>query len=228
MTATLSALFHALAHHPLALLLGLVAAAAIVGFLIQRRTGSRAGYALVVVSFVAGMLNIFTGQWLNAAFLEAAGIRGQAIIVASRATTWQLNNAPVREYDALVTAADGKEVVATFTSMSASIWPIRNAILIPPEGEEFVVKYVPGFERNIAIMSDESDYGRRRFAAEAAAVVERARRLHEASPGNPQFLADYRRELLHYIDESRGAADDPRIAAYEQALRKLDSDDTGH
>lgn len=227
MSATLSALFHALAHHPVALMLGFVAAAAIIAFLVQRRTGSQAGYALVVATFVAGMLNIFTGQWLNAAFLEAAGTRGHAIIVASRATSWQLNHVPVREYDALVTAADGKEVVTTFTSMSASIWPIRNAILIPPQGQEFVVKYVPGFERNIVIMSDESEYGRHRFATEARALVERARRLHEASPGNPRFLAEYRRELVHYIEQRRGTGDS-RIAAYERALRELDPDDAGH
>jgi len=45
--------------------------------------------------------------------------------------------------------------------MSASIYPIRNRILIPPENEPFVAKNIPGFERNIVIMSDESDYGKR-------------------------------------------------------------------
>jgi hypothetical protein len=43
--------------------------------------------------------------------------------------------------------------------MSASIYPIRNRILIPPENEPFVAKYIPGFERNIVIMNRITEKG---------------------------------------------------------------------
>jgi len=53
-------------------------------------------------------------------------------------------------------------------------YPPRNAIEILPRGERFVVEYIPGYEHNIAIMRDESPYGRRLLLAEALAPVERA------------------------------------------------------
>jgi len=52
----------------------------------------------------------------------------------------QLNDKNIWEYDAVLKTADGHDVPLQFNTMSAAIYPIQNAILIPPENEMFVVK----------------------------------------------------------------------------------------
>lgn len=194
----------------------------LVGVVIHRRSGDLWGYGIIIPAFVLGMLNIFTGQWLNAAFLNAAGVHGTAVIVDSRRTDAMLNNQHIWDYHVVLRTADGEDVTTGFSSLSATIWPIRNAILVPPQGETFVVKYVPGFERNIVIMSDESSYGKRRLLAEAQAPVERARRMLEVSPANPDFMSEYRQTLRGFIDDYGEIANPDLIARYEKDLRDFE------
>ncbi|MEK8131909.1 hypothetical protein WMW72_28770 [Paenibacillus filicis] len=118
-------------------------------------------FALPTVGLLAAILNIFFTHYLNSLFLNAAGTEGTAIMVYAEKTNSLYNDQPVLEYEAVLKTSDGQDVVANFNTMSASIYPLRNAILIPPKGEVFVAKYVPGFERNILIMSDRSDYGKK-------------------------------------------------------------------
>lgn len=217
----LSAVFFIIAHHPFWLLAGLVVAGVAAGLLILRVFASSAGFALIVVGFVAGMLNIFTGQWLNAAFLNWAGIEGTAVVIDTRRTNSMLNNQHIVEYDVVLRTVDGEDVVTGFDSLSASIWPIRNAILIPPQDETFIVRYVPGFEKNIVIMSDLSAYGKRRLIVEDQASVERARRQLAASSANPAFIAEYRAALTAFLARHEGEADPALVAQYRTALSEL-------
>lgn len=150
----------------------LLSGALAIGMIAWRK--NRAWALLVVPGMLFAGINVFTSHIVNALFLNAFGVTGSAVIVHSRETSSQLNNQNVWEYDAVVKTADGRDVTTKFDTMSASIYPIRNEILIPPEGESFVVKYVPGFERNIVILSDESDYGRRRLVREDLEPVEKA------------------------------------------------------
>jgi hypothetical protein len=50
------------------------------------------------------------------------------------------NDKNIWEYDAVLKTADGHDVPLQFNTMSAAIYPIRNAILIPPENEMFMAK----------------------------------------------------------------------------------------
>src|SRR3546814_19407805 len=132
------------------------------------------------------MVNIFTGQWLNAAFLNAAGVHGTAVIVDSRRTDSMLNNQHIWDYDVILRTADDKDVTTGFSSMSATICPIRNAILVPPQGEAFVATYVPGFALTIVIMSDESAYVKRRPIPPVQSAVARRRPAPAATTRTPR------------------------------------------
>jgi hypothetical protein len=83
---------------------------------------------------------------------------------------------------AVLKTGDNRDVVVHFDTMSASIYPIQNAILIPPENEPLVANYIPGFERNICIMSDESDYGKRIIGDQDRGPLEKAAGQYAVSP----------------------------------------------
>jgi hypothetical protein len=178
---------------------------------------------LVVFGFVFGLTNIFTGHFLNALFLNAFGTPGTAVIVQSEQTNSTLNDQYIWDYDAVLKTADGRDVKVTFDTMSASIYPLRNAILIPPEGERFSVKYIPGVEHNVVIMSDLSDYGKRRLIGLARAPVEKAAAQLAVSPSNPEFIAEYRGALQAFLHDHRSSADPALIRDYEQKLAALES-----
>jgi hypothetical protein len=154
-------------------------------------------------------------------FLNAVGTQGSAVIVHSRETDTQLNDKNIWEYDAVLKTADGHDVPLQFNTMSAAIYPIRNAILIPPENEMFVAKYIPGFERNIVIMSDESDYGRRIIVDEDRGPVEKAAGQYAVSPVNPAFIKEYRNALQAFITKHHSDADPDLLQDYEQQLERL-------
>ena len=219
---TLSVFFYALAHHPFWSWLGMFLVALAASLLLLRLTGKGRWMLLVLAAFIYGQLNIFTGHILNAWFLNAYGIRGTAVIVHSEQTSSTLNDQYISDYWAVLRTADGRDVKLEFDTMSASIYPIRNQILLPPQGQRFVVKYVPGFERNIAIMSDESDYGRRWLVAEARRPVDKAAAQWEVSPGNPEFIAEYRAELRRFLDDHAKDADPALVEEFERKLRELE------
>ncbi|MFC5343290.1 hypothetical protein ACETK8_07580 [Brevundimonas staleyi] len=225
--AYVSMLFYWVSHHPFLIMLGFPPALVAIGTLLGVLKLSRAAvlsFALAGATFVFGSVNIFLGGMANAAFLNAFGVEGRAVIVDARETSSRLNEQPVWAYDAVVRTADGQDADTSFNTMTASLWPIRNQILIPPRGENFVVKYVPGFPRNIVIMTDLSPSGQRRLLAQNRAPVDRAERRLAASPDNTRFREDYRRALSDFLRDHREA--DPRVTAeFERRLAALNAED---
>lgn len=218
----LSSVLYFLAHHAIWSFFLIMIAISLLGrFMVRRRPVLYLG--LVIFGFLFGMANIFTGHILNALFLNAFGTPGTAVIVQSEQTNSTLNDQYIWEYHAVMKTADGRDVKITFDTMSASIYPIRNAILIPPEKETFVVKYIPGVERNVVIMSDASNYGKQRLIYEARAPVEKAAAQLAVSPSNPEFIAEYRDALQTFIRDYRDRADPALIQDYEQQLAALES-----
>lgn len=200
----------------------LVIAAAIIGGAMAHLTKNSLWFALVGVGFVAGILNIFLGSSINALYLARYGTYGTAVITHGEQTSSQLNDQFIWHYDAVVRTADGRDVKTSFDTMSASLYPPRNQIDIPPEGERFVVKYIPGFARNIAIMRDESPFGRRELIRKALGPVQRARAQLEASPANPAFKAEYRDALQQLLDSHEADMPPAEAAGYRNELRRLD------
>lgn len=88
--------------------------------------------------FLFSQINFFTGHFLNALFLNAFRTTGSAVILHSQQSDSQLNDQYIWNYDGVLKTADGRDIVIQFDTMSASIYPIRNRILIPPENEPFV------------------------------------------------------------------------------------------
>lgn len=219
----LSAIFYFLSQHSLLSYPLLILFWFGVGVLIAIRTRRPGWLLLGIFGFVGGMINIFTASSINALFLNAFGTVGSAVITHAEETSSQLNNQNIWRYDVVMTTADGRDVKTGFDTMSASLYPPRNRIDIPPTGERFVVKYIPGFARNIALMRDQSPFGRRLLVQEARIPVDRAANQLAASPANPDFQAEYRDALRTFLTAHAADAPAPLVNEYRTALAALEA-----
>jgi hypothetical protein len=217
----LSAISYFLTHHPFLSWPAIILTGVLLAYLLAKWTGSGRWYLLILPFFIYGQINIFTAHIFNALFLEAFGVEGTAVITQSEETSSTLNDQSVWAYDAVMKTADGADVVTQFDTMSASIYPITNAILIPPKGETFVVRYIPGFPRNFVIMRDLSPYGRKYLLNEDRKPVEKAAAQFAASPGNKAFIAEYREALTTFIAKHHQDADPALIQNYQAQLDTL-------
>lgn len=217
----LSACFYILANYRFLLVFILPLACLAVAILLHIYRGNRRGYFLIPSVFTLALINAFTGQWINAAFLNRFGANGTAVIVDVQDTGWLLNGQKADEYDALLRTAENEELLVKFNDITATIWPPRNLVLIPAINEPFVVKYIPGFPRNIAIMSDESDYGKRWLLTEARRSVDRARNLHVASPENNRFANDYRESIETFLRNYENILSEKERREYQDTLQGL-------
>lgn len=207
----ISAVLYFLNHHPVWAFLVLAGLFLFIGLLRKK-----AWYALW--GFLVPMANIFCAHMLNAWFLSAYGVKSTAVITHEEQTNSTLNDEYIWDYDALVKTQDGKDVITGFSTMSASIYPIRNRILIPPMGEQFVVKFIPGYEKNFVILSDESMYGIMRVIYEKKEKIEKARRMFEASPNNQEFKQAYRDAMTEFVDDPSNAPDSSGVQYYKAIL----------
>lgn len=211
----ISVILYFLSHSPMWSFLVIVALGILCSTLFRK-------FFFSIVGFILAMLNIFTGHMLNAWFLNANGQLGTAIITQSERTNSTLNDQYIYDYDVVVKTADGKDVVTGFSTMSAAIYPIRNAILIPPDNELFYVKYIPGYEKNIVILSDLSAYGRQRLMYNNRQPVVKAQRQYEASPANETFRQEYLQALRTYIADTINAGDAATLEQYRQEIGRLE------
>jgi hypothetical protein len=218
-----SAVFYFLSHHPFLALPLYPAVAFAIGAVLARLTRRPGWMFLGVPGLVAGAVSPFFGSAVNAMFLNAVGTTGSAVIVHSEETSSTLNDSNIWYYQAVVRTADGRNVETDFDTMSAAIYPWRNEILIPPDGERFVVKYVPGYPRNIAIMVDQSGYGRKRLIAQDMEPVETAAAKLEAAPDDPKFRDDLKRALGTFIARHGADGDPALLERYRAQLAALDA-----
>lgn len=188
-----------------------------IGMTIWRRN---AGWG--IATFLAWMFAMFCMQFINAVFLNAVGTRGTAVLIDARQTSSKLNENYVWTYEGVLRTADGRDVAFGFDTMSATLYPLRNAIQIPALGQRFEVKYVPGFARNVVILTDASEHGRALQRREDVQAVMRARRQYDASPTNPAFIAEYRMALRTYLSQHPDV-DAPDHVRFQRALDTLDA-----
>ena len=219
----LSAILFFLSHHFILAMPLIILACGTLGVLLAVWRKQGAWLALLVFGFLLGMANVFTGHIANALFLNAVGVNGTAVITHETETNSMLNDHNIWQYDAVLKTADNRDIVTTFDDMSASIYPIRNAILIPPQAQPFAVKYVPGYPRNFVILSDQSTYGKQRLIQQDLQPVEKAAAQLAVSPNNPAFIAEYRSALKTFIATHRNDADPAIINDCEQKLAALSS-----
>jgi len=179
--------------------------------------------SLSIIGFLAATFNIFLTHYVNSLFLNAVGTESTAIVVYAEETNAMYNDQSVLEYEAVLKTTKGQDIEVKFTTMSASIYPLRNAILIPPRGETFVAKYVPGFERNILIMSDKSEYGKKWLINKDLNPVMKAEARLAANPDNPEFMKGYKRALQTFIDKHGKDDKSDIVRQYEQKLEALEA-----
>jgi hypothetical protein len=221
MTTILSAILYFLTQHRIWSLPLIFLFFTLLGGILSTVTKNPKWLGLFVVGIISAMANVFLSHFVNALFLNAVGVKGSAVIVHSEQTNSTLNDAYIWDYDAVLKTVDGKDVPFSFDTMSASIYPIRNEILIPAQGQLFTVKYVPGFPRNVVILSDQSTYGIERQITLDLQPVEKAEAQLAFSPDNPSFNEEYRRALQKFIAAHRTDADPGIIEEYQQKLDAL-------
>ncbi|KFF20828.1 hypothetical protein [Chryseobacterium sp. JM1] len=145
------------------------------------------------------ILNGVAGQYLNAWFLNKYGIESTAIITSDVETNSTLNDMYIHDYEAIVKKQDGKFTSTFFSTTSATIYPIENAIRIPAMGQNFPVKYIPRYEKNIVILYDQSEEGSNRLKYEKLAPIESAKIKYEADRTNKEFIEEYIAALEDYL-----------------------------
>lgn len=162
------------------------------------------------------ILNGIGGQFLNAWFLNKYGVESTAIITSDVETNSTLNDQYIHDYEAIVKKQDGKYISTSFSTTTAAIYPIENAIRIPQTEETFPVKFIPGYEKNIVILYNKSEEGKNLLKYQKLAPINAARIKYEADSTNQEFKKEYISAIKDYLKDY----DDPE---YEMKIKQLES-----
>ena len=171
---------------------------------------------LLIPVLPLAIVNGFAGQYLNAWFLNRYGTESIAVITSDVETNSTLNDMYIHDYEAIVKKQDGKYIPTFFSTTTASIYPIENAIRIPAVEKPFPVKYIPGYEKNIVILYDQSEEGKKLLRYEKLAPVNSARIKYEADRTNQEFIREYSAALEEYLQ----FYDDPEYRNKLEELKK--------
>lgn len=166
------------------------------------------------------ILNGICGQFLNAWFLNTYGVESTAIITSDVETNSTLNESYIHDYEAIVKKQDGKYVTTFFSTTTAAIYPIRNSIRIPSQND-LPVKYIPGYEKNIVILYDQSKEGKILLENEKLAPVNSARIKYEADKTNKEFIEEYISALEDYTDSYDDESSRLKIEELRKELKQL-------
>lgn len=166
------------------------------------------------------ILNGICGQFLNAWFLNTYGVESTAIITSDVETNSTLNESYIHDYEAIVKKQDGKYTTTFFSTTTAAIYPIRNSIRIPSQND-LPVKYIPGYEKNIVILYDQSKEGKILLENEKLAPVNSARIKYEADRTNKEFIMEYISSLEDYTDSYDDESSRLKIEELRKELKRL-------
>ncbi|QWT87598.1 MULTISPECIES: hypothetical protein [Chryseobacterium] len=175
---------------------------------------------LLIPIIPLAILNGFGGQFLNAWFLNKYGVESTAIITSDVETNSTLNDMYIHDYEAIVKKQDGKYTTTFFSTTTAAIYPIRNSIRIPGD-KDIPVKYIPGYEKNIVILYDQSREGKIVLQNEKLAPVNSAKTKYEADKTNKEFIEEYIATLENYVKYYNDEAYKEKIKELKQELKQL-------
>lgn len=213
----LSRILYFISHHGFYTILLIILLFVFIAYITRR--------ALFLIAIIPlSIANGVASQFLNAWFLNKYGVRSTAIITSDVETNSTLNDEYIHDYEAIVQKPDGKYITTHFSTTSAAIYPIENGIHIPPQGEHFPVKYIPGFEQNIVILYYESGQGQSRLRYERQEPINTARIKYEADPRNKAFIEEYLEALKAYTaayNDENATVYKLKIAELEQELRAM-------
>ncbi|PWN66359.1 hypothetical protein [Chryseobacterium oncorhynchi] len=166
------------------------------------------------------ILNGVCGQFLNAWFLNTYGVESTAIITSDIETNSTLNESYIHDYEAIVKKQDGKYTTTFFSTTTAAIYPIRNSIRIPSQ-KDLPIKYIPGYEKNIVILYDQSREGKILLENEKLAPVNSAKIKYEADKSNKEFIEEYISALEDYTNSYNDESSRLKIEELRKELRQL-------
>ncbi|MCD9619210.1 hypothetical protein [Chryseobacterium gleum] len=175
---------------------------------------------LLIPIIPLAILNGFGGQFLNAWFLNKYGVESTAIITSDVETNSTLNDMYIHDYEAIVKKQDGKYTTTFFSTTTAAIYPIRNSIRIPGD-KDIPVKYIPGYEKNIVILYDQSREGKILLQNEKLAPVNSAKIKYEADRTNKEFIKEYINALENYVKDYDDENYNKKIEELRQELKQL-------
>ncbi|QBJ88580.1 hypothetical protein DDI74_21140 [Chryseobacterium gleum] len=175
---------------------------------------------LLIPIIPLAILNGFGGQFLNAWFLNKYGVESTAIITSDVETNSTLNDMYIHDYEAIVKKQDGKYTTTFFSTTTAAIYPIRNSIRIPGD-KDIPVKYIPGYEKNIVILYDQSREGKILLQNEKLAPVNSAKIKYEADRTNKEFIKEYINALENYVKDYDDENYNQKIEELRQELKHL-------
>ncbi|WP_313003016.1 hypothetical protein [Chryseobacterium gleum] len=175
---------------------------------------------LLIPIIPLAILNGFGGQFLNAWFLNKYGVESTAIITSDVETNSTLNDMYIHDYEAIVKKQDGKYTTTFFSTTTAAIYPIRNSIRIPGD-KDIPVKYIPGYEKNIVILYDQSREGKILLQNEKLAPVNSAKIKYEADRTNKEFIKEYINALENYVKDYDDENYNQKIEELRQELKQL-------
>lgn len=167
------------------------------------------------------ILNGFGGQFINAWFLNKYGVESTAIITSDVETNSTLNDMYIHDYEAIVKKQDGKYVSTFFSTTTAAIYPIENAIRIPHTEVPFPVKYIPGYEKNIVILYGQSEEGQNALRYSKLEPVNSARIKYEADRTNKEFIEEYISALEAYTASYDDESYKSKLKELRQELERL-------
>lgn len=198
-------------------------------------------YTVVILVFIFGLLTFVTkkgwflipiiplsiangvaGQFLNAWFLNKYGVESTAIITSDVETNSTLNERYIHDYEAIVKKLDGQYITTFFSTTTATIYPIENAIRIPQTGIAFPVKYIPGYEKNIVILYNQSEEGKMMEKYEKRKPIDAAKIKYEADKTNPEFIKEYISALEDYLKLYDNDDYQKQLAALRKELKALE------
>lgn len=107
----------------------------------------------VFVLFAVG--NIIFGTEVNTLLIYQFGAAGRATITGSYPTSTQYNNHNVRGYNVLIRTADRQVVETSFEDDDFNVYPPRNRVTYPDQGDEFSVRYVQSWPQEFIIIADD-------------------------------------------------------------------------
>lgn len=165
--------------------------------------------------------NGFAGQFLNAWFLNQYGVESIAIITSDTESNSTLNEQYIHDYEAIVKKQNGKYINTFFSTTSATIYPIENAIRIPHVEKPFPVKYIPGYEKNIVILYNQSEEGKILRQYEKKEPIDKARIKYEADKTNKEFIKEYIAALEEYVQVYDDQNYDMKIKELKKELKQL-------
>lgn len=176
---------------------------------------------LLIPIIPLAIVNGFGGQFLNAWFLNKYGVESTAIITSDVETNSTLNDMYIHDYEAIVKKQDGKYTSTFFSTTTAAIYPIENAIRIPQTEVSFPVKYIPGYEKNMVILYYQSDEGQTNLKYSKLAPVNSARIKYEADKTNKEFIEEYISALENYVRYYDNETYKEKIKELKQELKQL-------